>query len=270
MRKIDLRISPAMTRLADSRFDQRAREIDKRYSHIAVNELTFPMMRDGDKSEYFRIHARWANQKVTARFETYRDAFRNQNVIPNDADINEMCFAFEELILTLAGSLPSELQRWLQELGEQQTIPDVRRDIQILIQEMRLEQIEAESGKSPLSSTTYNTTIHGPNYGGIQQGGQGNTQNVTLTNNLEFDTAISSIIEIIRASPLSDDDKHELEGEVSKVNKAALKNPASGLLETAKTRLDIVRLGLQGTDLLIKAGPHLAVAWGYLKHRFGC
>jgi hypothetical protein len=65
------------------------------------------------------------------------------------------------------------------------------------------------------------------------------------------------------------DDKQELEGEVGNVNKLALREPAPGLLDRAKSRLDMVRLGLQGTDLLIKADPHLETAWEFLKQRFG-
>jgi hypothetical protein len=121
------------------------------------------------------------------------------------------------------------------------------------------------------SNITYNTTVQGHNYGGIQQGGQGNKQNITHTNtnNPNFDKAIASIIELIRSSNLPADDKQELEGEVANVNKLALREPAPGLLEKAKSRLDMVRLGLQGTDLLIKAGPHLEAAWEFLKHKFG-
>jgi hypothetical protein len=131
-----------------------------------------------------------------------------------------------------------------------------------------------ESGGRRAGATpgiSYTTNIHGPNYGGIQQGTHGSTQNITLTNtnNTDFDRALASIVELIRASNLRADDKQELEGEVENVNKLALREPAPGLLERAKSRLDIVKLGLQGTDLLIKAGPHLEVAWEYLKHKFG-
>jgi hypothetical protein len=135
-----------------------------------------------------------------------------------------------------------------------------------------LEEIES-GGQRPGAApgVSFTTNIHGPNYGGIQQGGQGNTQNVTLTNtnNADFDRALTSIVELIRASNLPADDKQELEGEVGNVNKLALREPAPGLLDRAKSRLDMVRLGLQGTDLLIKAGPHLETAWEFLKQRFG-
>lgn len=135
-----------------------------------------------------------------------------------------------------------------------------------------LEEIES-GGQRPGATpgVSFTTNIHGPNYGGIQQGGQGNTQNVTLTNtnNADFDRALASIVELIRASNLPADDKQELEGEVGNVNKLALREPAPGLLDRAKSRLDMVRLGLQGTDLLIKASPHLETAWEFLKRRFG-
>lgn len=118
---------------------------------------------------------------------------------------------------------------------------------------------------------SFTTNIHGPNYGGIQQGGQGNIQDVRLTNtnNPDFDRAIASVVELIRTSSLDDDEKAELQDEVSKVNRLALKEPAPGLLEKAKSRLDMVKIGLQGTDLLIKATPHLETVWQYLRHKFG-
>jgi hypothetical protein len=117
----------------------------------------------------------------------------------------------------------------------------------------------------------YQTHIHGPNYGGIQQGGKGNTQNVTLTNtnNPDLDRALASIVELIRSSQIPDDDKQELEDEVGKVNKLALREPAVGLLERAKSRLDMIKLAITGTDIAIKAAPHIETAWELLKHKFG-
>lgn len=96
MRKIDLTISPAMKRLADSHYQKQAALIDRKYSHIQVNELTFPAMRTGDKNSYFRIYTQWAEEKVRARFETYRDAFRKEGLIPTEADISDMSWAFDD------------------------------------------------------------------------------------------------------------------------------------------------------------------------------
>jgi len=120
-------------------------------------------------------------------------------------------------------------------------------------------------------SVSYTTNIHGPNYGGIQQGGQDNVQNVTLTNtnNPDFDRALASLVELIRSSQIPNDDKHELEEEVSKVNKLALREPAPGVLERAKSRLDMIKLAITGTDIAMKAAPHIDTIWELLKQRFG-
>jgi Mn-dependent DtxR family transcriptional regulator len=131
-----------------------------------------------------------------------------------------------------------------------------------------------ESGGRRAGATTginFTTNIHGPNYGGIQQGGQGNTQNVTLTNtnNPDFDRALAGLIELIRSSSMPDDDKQELEEEIGKVNKLALRDPAPGLLERAKSRLDMMKLAITGTDIAIKAAPHIDTLWDIIKHKFG-
>src|SRR5258708_787925 len=102
MRNIDLRISPAMKRLADGHYQKRADEVDRDYSHIKVDPVTFQMMRSGDKDTYLRIYAQWAEEKVRARFESYRDAFLKEGVIPTEADLSEMSWAFYEIISSLS------------------------------------------------------------------------------------------------------------------------------------------------------------------------
>lgn len=96
MRNIDLRISSDIKRLADSYYQKRADEIDRRYTHLPVNELTHALMSDETKSSFLKIYAQWAEEKVQARFETYRDAFRRENVVPNEADLSEMSWAFDD------------------------------------------------------------------------------------------------------------------------------------------------------------------------------
>jgi len=110
MRNINLRISLAMKRLADSHYQKRADELDRNYSHVKVNPVTFHMMRSGDKDTYLRIYAQWAEEKVRARFETYRDAFLKELVIPTEADLSEMSWAFDEIISSLSPDIPEEAQ----------------------------------------------------------------------------------------------------------------------------------------------------------------
>jgi hypothetical protein len=118
-------------------------------------------------------------------------------------------------------------------------------------------------------NVSYTTNIQGSNYGGIQQGGERNVQNITLINNPDFDKAITSLIELIRTSSIPNDDKEEVQEELSKISKLALREPGTGLLERAKTRLDVVKLAMTGTDIAIKAAPHLETLWEFIKHKFG-
>lgn len=176
MRKIDLRISSARKKLADSTYKKQAIEIDRRYSHIKLNDLTFPMMRQQEKVQYFQIYAEWMKIKVHARLQTYLEAFKEEGVIPDDADLSNMSWAFQGVIEDFTASLPQELSASLQQLGRMQVIEDARRDIDLFAQRMSIEQMRADAQKpQPAPGNIYNMYI-GENRGPIQQGGEGNTQ----------------------------------------------------------------------------------------------
>jgi len=115
----------------------------------------------------------------------------------------------------------------------------------------------------------YTLNVQGDNRANIQQGTHGSTQNITLTNNPDIDQAIRSLLELLQASSIPDDDKEEIQGEIDKVSKLALKEPAPGLLERAKNRLDLIKVAVTGTDIAIKAAPHLDTLWELIKQRFG-
>src|SRR5258708_6744223 len=117
MRKIDLRISSARKKLADSIYTKRANEIDRDYSHVKINHLTFQMMREREARQYFEIFAEWMKLKVRARKETYLEAFSEEQVIPNDADLSEMSWAFRDVIGQFTVSLPQDLGSSLEQLG---------------------------------------------------------------------------------------------------------------------------------------------------------
>jgi hypothetical protein len=176
MRRIDLRISDARKKLADSIYRKRAIEIDRNYSHVKVNHVTFHMMREREAHQYFEIYAEWMRLKVRARMETYLDSFREEQLTPNDADLSEMSWAFQEVIDQFTISLPEELGSSLKQLGRTQIIEDARRDIDLFGQRMTIEQMRAEAPMpQPPSSVYYNIHI-GENRGPIQQGGSRNIQ----------------------------------------------------------------------------------------------
>jgi hypothetical protein len=177
MRKIDLRISSAMKRLADSTYKQRAIEIDRDYLHVKINPIKFLPMREREKRQYFQIYAEWMKRKVRARLKTYLDAFKEEGVAPNEADLSEMSWAFQEVIDNFTGSLPEELSAALQQLGRMHAIEDARRDIEIFVNRMIVEQTRVEARKSDSPSAVNYTINIGENRGSIQQGGEGNIQN---------------------------------------------------------------------------------------------
>lgn len=121
-------------------------------------------------------------------------------------------------------------------------------------------------GSAP--AVSYTTNIHGPNYGGIQQGTHGSTQNITLTNtnNPNFDRALAGLVELILASSIPDDDKEEMQEELSKVNTLALKEKNPNTLERAKLRLDYIKTGLTGTEIAIKAAPYLTALYNFFQN----
>lgn len=181
MRKIDLRISDARKRLADHLYNQRVIELDGNYSHVDVNEITFYMMRETEKRQYIQIYAEWMKLKVRARKETYLDAFKDEDVVPNEADLSEMIFALQEVVDDFTNSLPQELSEALRQIGRMHAIEDARRDIEIFSQNMTIRQLRAERWQQPGSVHHH---IHiGENRGPIQQGGSGNTQTTTGSDN---------------------------------------------------------------------------------------
>jgi hypothetical protein len=176
MRKIDLRISDARKKLADSIYKKQAVEIDRQYAHVKLNHFNFHLMQADDKATFFRIHAQWIKAKVRARLATYLDAFRDENVIPDALDLSNMSWAFKDAIDTVTLSLPEELKGSLNQLGREQVIEDARRDIEIFAQKMSIEQMRAETRQQQSNSIHYNTHIYGDNRGNVQQGGENNTQ----------------------------------------------------------------------------------------------
>lgn len=183
MRKIDLRISAARKKLADSIYKKQAIEIDRRYSHIKLRDFTFHIARQEEKVHFFQLFAEWMKIKVRARLQTYLDAFKEENVIPDEADLSQMSWAFQEIIDDFTASLPQELNSSLQQLGRMQVIEDARRDIDLFTQRMIIEQMRAEANKpQPPPGNTFNMYIS-ENHGPIQQGGSSNTQNTNRNDN---------------------------------------------------------------------------------------
>ena len=173
---VKLRISDGRKQLADELYNHRVIELDGNYSDVDIDPVTLYLMRETEKRQYIEIYAEWMKLRVRARKETYLDAFKDENVIPDEADLIEMIFALQEVVDHFTYSLPHELSETLKQIGRMHAIEDARRDIEIFAQNMTIKQIRAEKLQQP-PSVHYNIHI-AENRGPIQQGGSGNTQDI--------------------------------------------------------------------------------------------
>ncbi len=131
-----------------------------------------------------------------------------------------------------------------------------------------IEEVEnRRNQQNTTSGITQNTTnIHGSNYGGIQQGGQNNTQNITVTNNPEFDKAIAGILEVIKSASINNEDKEELLADVKAINNLALKEPSPNLIERAKSRINLLEASFKAVDLAIKVAPYMPQIYAFFEN----
>ena len=252
MRKIHLRISDARKRLADELYSQRVIELDGDYSHADVNPVTFYMMRETEKRHYIQIYAEWMKLKVRARKETYLDAFKDEDVIPNEADLSEMIFAFQEVVDDFTHSLPQELSEALKQIGRMHAIEDARRDIEIFTQKMTIKR-----EKAPNQSNN-TTNIYGPNYGPLQQGGQGNVQNVNV--NVGLDAKINELFALVENSSLTPVQKLKVVNDIRTVRELSRLETTSEVQEEARTRLEGVTSVISlSADLLSVGMPIIQI-----------
>lgn len=258
MSKINLRISDARKRLADHLYNQRVIELDGDYSHADINEITFYMMREREKRQYIEIYAEWMKLKVRARKETYLDAFKDEDVIPNEADLSEMIFALQEVVDEFTKSLPQELSQVLEQIGRMHAIEDARRDIEIFAQKMTIKQIPNQSNNT--------TNIYGPNYGPLQQGGQGNIQNLNM--NAEFEAKINELFALVENSTLTSVQKLKAVNDIRTVRELSRLETTSEVQEEASTRLDGVTSVLSlSADLLSVGMPIIQISGRSLSFR---
>lgn len=203
------------------------------------------------------------NQKKQVLGKLYKLASGRLQSIPVSDLAESLGLSFEETY--------DDLKFW-----EDRNLVEMSHDVDREYESVKLTRLGLDAVEHPGQGTpagsqiTYNMNI-GANYGGAQQGGYGNIQNVTLTNtnNPDIDRVLGTLLELIRSSQIPADDKQELEDEVGKVNKLALREPAPGMLERAKSRLDMIKLAITGTDIAMKAAPHLNTLWELLQQRFG-
>ena len=102
--------------------------------------------------------------------------------------------------------------------------------------------------------------FHGPIHGNVQIDGQNNTQNLTITNtinNPEFNSAIQSITELVKASTLNKYQKEDLISDLQRIEQLAKEKPTPELVEHAKSKILTLDNAIKGTELAVKVGQHI-------------
>lgn len=174
----NMSLSPEMVRLSDSYFKKRCGTIDNNYNKQFFN-LKREFMMTRDPSKHFlvsQLYVEWAEEKVKARIETYIDAYRRENLVPTDGDINEIKWDLEDVILSTNNSGSVDAKKAL-EHEKLRIIDAAENDLNIFIQEVALESKRKPAEPKPAPGHTYNIHIN-ENKGLIQQGGEGNTQTI--------------------------------------------------------------------------------------------
>jgi hypothetical protein len=99
--------------------------------------------------------------------------------------------------------------------------------------------------------------------GGVQVGGQNNTQTVTINNNPGLADALNSLIGLIKSADIDDLEKEDaLEG-LQRIGQLAEKEKTPGVLERVKSKLDLVKSAVEVGKIAKDALPYIALIGSY-------
>jgi hypothetical protein len=171
-----MRISSNAKELAELKYVERAQQISgKHYRNIKRYEQTMP--RGGAmKGAIDNEHLAMAREIAETYADTYLESFVAERRLPDANDLREIKSEIENIVGRHRGNefwtpRPSTAEAliWLPQQVYSRFAKRVR--------QLELESQLQEPVQQAASSNRIN--IHGDNYGSIQQGGQGNVQNVT-------------------------------------------------------------------------------------------
>jgi hypothetical protein len=117
-----------------------------------------------------------------------------------------------------------------------------------------MEVIESGGQQAGAAGISFTTNIHGPNYGGIQQGGQGNTQTNVVVGS-DFEQAMRRLLAgIEQSASLSSLQKIRAKGDIQTLNELALMKKTSEVVTEAETRVTAIQSVLSTTADLVSLG----------------
>lgn len=102
---------------------------------------------------------------------------------------------------------------------------------------------------------TYITNVQGDFYGGLQQGGEGNTQNNQVNVNPDFNNIIKELIDLVNNSDLHILQKEERLAEIDRIQQLAQREQTPEVQELGQSKVKLLETGLKVGELAIKAAP---------------
>jgi hypothetical protein len=174
-----MRISSDAKELAKLKYIRGAQEISsKHYANIQRCEQTMP--RGGAKKGAIdNEHLQMIQELADLYLEAHLEAFIAEGLLPDTNDLRELQIEIEKIVIRRSGG-----EFWTPRPSTNQVLSFLPQSICIKFAN-RVRQIELEArirkaAPAQPTSTTYNTTINGPNYGNVQLGGENNTQTIDI------------------------------------------------------------------------------------------
>lgn len=185
MKERRMRISYEAKELAKLKYIQGAQKISSQhYANIQRFEQTMP--RGGAKKAAIdKEHLQMIQELADLYLEAHLEMFIAEDIWPDERDMKEFQTEIENIVRRGSGN-----EFWTPSPSLHTTLVFMPQSIYIdfynRVKQLHLEaKIRKPAPQQP--STVYNTTIHGTNYGNLQQGGQGNSQAITHSNKIEAD-----------------------------------------------------------------------------------
>lgn len=139
-----MRLSHESVELAELQYLKAAGEISSKY-HQAVRKCEQTMLRGGAmKAAIDEEYIQMAKELVQSRLDTYLEAFRRENLIPNEDDVNQICFKLEGIVNGISHNThhparPSSQERY----GT--IVRNARMELVIAIKQLQLEARELKT-----------------------------------------------------------------------------------------------------------------------------
>lgn len=105
----------------------------------------------------------------------------------------------------------------------------------------------------------YITNVQGDFYGGLQQGGEGNTQNNQINVNPDFNNAIKELIELVNTSDLHYLEKEERLAEIRRIQELAQREQTPEVQQHALSKVKLLETSLKVGEMALKASPLIGI-----------